>query len=230
MGEVCEICKGSTWIFYVGEDGLEYAKPCECREQIISRNLLAASGISEEDAKKGFKGFNTFDEPALVNAKSISIAYYQNFKEIEQNRVNSIMLCGNSGRGKTTLGLAVANNLINIGVGVRYMPYRDVVTSLKQQLGHENKNLYNDQMYKLKNARVLFIDDLLKGKVNETDINIMYEIINYRYLQRKPVIISTEKTTEQLLEFDEAIGSRLIEMSKGYVVLFDHTTPNYRLR
>ena len=85
-------------------------------------------------------------------------------------------------------------------------------------------------MYRLKNARVLFIDDLLKGKVTDSDINIMYEIINYRYLQRKAVIISTEKTIEQLLEFDEAVGSRLIEMSKGYIITFDNSVPNYRLR
>jgi DNA replication protein DnaC len=85
-------------------------------------------------------------------------------------------------------------------------------------------------MHSLKNARVLFIDDLLKGKVNESDINIMYEIINFRYLQRTPIIISTEKSIEELLAFDEAIASRLIEMSKGNIITFDDSVPNYRLR
>lgn len=226
----CELCNGTTWIFYTNEAGYEMAKPCECREKVIALNRLAASGISEEDSKKGFDGFNTFNEPALVMAKETAIRYFQNFKNIENERINSIILCGSSGRGKTTLGLAVANNLINSGVGVRYMPYRDVVTSLKQQLGSDSKYTYQEHIYKLKNARVLFIDDLLKGKVNETDINIMYEVINYRYLQRKPLIVSTEKTVNGLLEFDEAIGSRLIEMSKGYIITFDNSVPNYRLR
>lgn len=226
----CEKCKDTTFILFKDENGYEMAKPCECREKVISKKLLIASGISEDDSKKGFGGFNTFNEPALVNAKNTATLYYQNFKNIEDDRINSIMLCGASGRGKTTLGLAIANNLINTGVGVRYMPYRDVVTSLKQQLGSDAKYYYNEQMHRLKSARVLFIDDLLKGKITESDINIMYEIINYRYLQRKPVIISTEKTIEQLLEFDEAIGSRLIEMSKGYIITFDKSVPNYRLR
>lgn len=227
---ICEKCKGTTWIFYTDDQGYEIAKPCECRERVIALNLLASSGISEEDSKKGFNGFETFNEPALITAKDTAVNYFQNFKSIEGERINSIMLCGSSGRGKTTLGLAIANNLINSGVGVRYMPYRDVVTALKQQIGSDNKYIYNDHMHKLKNARVLFIDDLLKGKITDSDINIMYEIINYRYLQRKAVIISTEKTMEQLLEFDEAIGSRLIEMSKGYIVTFDNSIPNYRLR
>jgi len=228
--EQCKICNGSTWIFHKDAQGYEWATPCECREKMISIKLLASSGISEEDSKKGFSGFNTFNEPVLVNAKDTAALYSQNFMTMEGKRINSIMLCGASGRGKTTLGMAVANNLISSGVGVRYMPYRDSVTELKQLLGHENKNLYKDKMYRLQNARVLFIDDLLKGKVNETDVNIMYEIINYRYLQRKPVIISTEKNISELLAFDEAIGSRLIEMSKGYIITFDNSVPNYRLR
>lgn len=228
--EVCKICNGTTLILYKDEHGREWAKPCQCRELIISKNLMIASGISEEDARKGFNGFNTFNEKPLEKALETSVAYFQKFKENERLRVNSLMLCGKSGRGKTTLGLAVANNLIKSGVAVRYMAYRDAVTSLKQMLGHENKNLYNEKMYSLKNARVLFIDDLLKGKVNESDINIMYEIINYRYLQRTPVIVSTEKSIEELLAFDEAIASRLIEMSKGNIITFDDSVPNYRLR
>jgi len=227
---VCEKCKGTTWIFYTDDQGYEIAKECECRERVIALNLLTSSGISEEDSKKGFNGFETFNEPALINAKNTAVSYFQNFESIEKERINSMLLCGSSGRGKTTLGLAIANNLINVGVGVRYMPYRDVVTALKQQIGSDNKYIYNDHIYKLKNARVLFIDDLLKGKVTDSDVNILYEIINYRYLQRKPFIISTEKAIEQLLEFDEAIGSRLIEMSKGYIVTFDNSIPNYRLR
>lgn len=227
---VCKLCNGTTWIFSTNEQGYEVAAPCECREKAIAVKLLAASGISEDDQKKGFKGFETFGEPVLENAKQTATLYYQNFGTIEGERINSLMLCGASGRGKTTLGLAVANNLLNTGVGIRYMPYRDEVTTLKQQLGADDKTLYRDRIYRLKTARVLFIDDLLKGKVNETDINIMYEVINYRYLQRKPVIVSTEKTIEQLLEFDEAIGSRLIEMSKGYIITFDSSVPNYRLR
>lgn len=225
----CEKCKDTTYILYRDTSGHEYARDCECRERVISQNLMRFSGISEEDTQKGFKGFETFNEPLLENAKKTCISYFQKFKDMEKKRINSVMLCGKSGRGKTTLGLAIANNLLTAGVGVRYMPYRDVVTSLKQQLGSD-KHLYNDHMYKLQNARVLFIDDLLKGKVNESDINIMYELINHRYLQRKPMIISTEKTIEELLEFDEAIASRLIEMSKGYIVTFDDSIPNYRLR
>ena len=51
---------------------------------------------------------------------------------------------------------------------------------------------YNKVMNRYKNARVLFIDDLFKGKITDSDINIMFELINFRYFNNLPVIVSCE--------------------------------------
>ena len=224
----CNICKDTEWVFGRDKNGYEVARACECREKKIALRLMANSGIREEDTKRGFEDFNTFNESPLVKAKQTAARYCKDFVQIRESRHNSILLCGASGRGKTTLGMAVANNLIRNCVGVRYMPYRDDVTKLKQLITDEYA--YNEQMYRLKTAKVLFIDDMLKGKTTESDVNILYEIINYRYLERLPMIISTEKFSDDLLDFDEAIGSRILEMCKGYVVTFDSSVPNYRMR
>jgi len=46
-----------------------------------------------------------------------------------------------------------------------------------------------------------------------------------------PIIVSTEFTVERLLCFDEAIGSRIYEMCKSYVVEIEKKKENnYRLR
>lgn len=224
----CDICKDALFVFKKDENGYEVAIPCKCRELRNAKARMKASGISEEDLKKGFSDFLTLDEKPLMIAKQISMKYFKDFDNIKDSRANSILLCGAAGRGKTTLGLAITNNLLASGVPVLYMPYRDTITEMKQNIIDEVA--YKEKMYKLKNVAVLFLDDMFKGKITESDINIMYEIINHRYLQRLPLIISTEKTQEELLDIDEAIGSRLIEMSKGYIVYFDKNVPNYRLR
>jgi DNA replication protein DnaC len=77
---------------------------------------------------------------------------------------------------------------------------------------------------------VLLIDDLFKGNITKSDINIIFEIINHRYLNHLPLIISSEYTADKLLDFDEAIGSRIIEMCKDYLVQFEGRENNYRLR
>ena len=46
----------------------------------------------------------------------------------------------------------------------------------------------------------------------------MFEIINYRYINKLPIIVSSEYSIDELLNFDEAIGSRIYEMCKDYLV------------
>ena len=44
--------------------------------------------------------------------------------------------------------------------------------------------------------------------------NIMFELLNFRYFNRLPVIVSCEMDVESLLRIDEGIGSRLVEMCR----------------
>ena len=138
--------------------------------------------------------------------------YARNFKEIERDRCNSIMFMGQVGSGKTHLSLAIANELMDQSVGVVYMSYREVITALKQNIMDEV--YYHRVMGRYKSARVLLIDDLFKGRVTESDLNIMFELLNFRYFNRLPVIVSCEMDVEGLLRVDEGIGSRLVEMCR----------------
>ena len=57
----------------------------------------------------------------------------------------------------------------------------------------------------------------------------MFEIVNYRYL--KPFTNdSKHRIQRKILSFDEAIGSRIYEMAKEYLVEIEGTENNYRLR
>ena len=125
------------------------------------------------------------------------------------------------------MGVAICNNLMNRNVAVCYMAYRNAVTKIKQVMTDEPE--YNRVLGPYMQTRVLYIDDLLKGRVTESDVNILYEIVNYRYMNNLPMIISTEKSIEGLLEFDEAIGSRVIEMCRGNIVQLRGKELNYRL-
>ena len=77
---------------------------------------------------------------------------------------------------------------------------------------------------------MLHIDDLFKGSITPSDINIMFEIINYRYLNKKPVIISTERYINDLLSIDEALCSRIIEMCGTHNLELRGKNLNYRLK
>lgn len=212
-------------LFIIQED--DTAKECECRQLRIAEEKLKLSGISEEFRKKTFDNFNYERSVEIMEAFIKAKRYSKDFNEIKRTRKNSIMLVGQVGGGKTHLAIAISNTLLDKGIGVIYMPYRDSITNLKQSICDEEN--YQREISKYKNAQVLLIDDLFKGKITESDINIMYEIINYRYFKNLPIITTSEKTVDNLIDIDEAIGSRLYEMSKNYVVTILGNKLNYRI-
>ena len=153
--------------------------------------------------------------------------YENEFLDIENSRCNSVMFLGQVGSGKTHLSMAICNELMDRGISVVYMGYRDAITGIKQNM--MDSVYYNKMMNRYKSARVLFIDDLFKGKITDSDVNIMFELINHRYFNNLPVIISSELSVSRLLDVDEALGSRLVEMTKGRVVETRGRELNYRI-
>lgn len=223
----CEICKDTGVIIIPQEDRQPLMRSCECSEKEKIKRMWTNSGINTEDLDKTFTNFEEWSSKSK-EMKTKAIEYYKAFNAIRAERRNSILLCGNPGSGKTHVSLALANNFLKKNIKVVYMPYRDIVTSLKQNMIDEE--YYKRTLSKYQTCELLLLDDLYKGKVNETDINIMFELINYRYLNHLPLIVSTEFTIEKLLSFDEAIGSRIYEMSKSFIVEIEGTSNNYRLR
>lgn len=109
------------------------------------------------------------------------------------------------------------------------MPYSDVMTRLKQN--KLDGSVYQKLIAKYKTCELLLIDDLFKGKVNEVDVSIMAETIDYRYQGHLPIIVSTEFTRERLWNFDEGLGTKITEMCKDYTVeIIKDRRNNYRLR
>lgn len=224
----CQECRDTGYVVKLDEEGREFATRCRCFAIRRTRGLLRYSGISEEFCKKTFANFTTGGNGQLEKAKNKAMQYVAGFAQFENDRFNSILFAGQVGAGKTHLGMAICNELLNAqGVGVIYMPYRDAVTKIKQTvMDREN---YNAAIWQYCNARLLYIDDLLKGRLTEADLNILYELVNYRYMHNKPMVISTEKTPESLVDFDEAVGSRILEMCRGNIVIFRGQELNYRL-
>lgn len=200
---------------------------CNCYEVEKAKRMWEAAGIDTEQAKQTFTSFINWNESSK-RAKEVAAKYYKNFSEIKNERSNSIAFIGQVGSGKTHLSIALAVNFLKKDITVVYMPYRDVITKLKQNMIDEE--YYQKELSKYKTANILLIDDLFKGKITESDINIMFEIINHRYLNNLPIIVSSEYAADKLLDFDEAVGSRILQMCKGYTVQIEGRENNYRLK
>lgn len=219
----CPKCEDRGYTFEI-KDGYEVAVPCECLEKKQSIEKMARSGLTEAFKQRTFKTFIVNNEWQL-EAKAKAMDYSKNFKETKA----SLMLSGQPGSGKTHIGVATMLRLIENNTGCVYREYISMLTDLKQTSMDEEE--YIRSLEKYINPPVLFLDDFLKGEPTVADRKHVYKIINTRYLKSMPMIISTEKSVQDILEFDEAVGSRIVEMCQNNIITFPRGIENnYRLR
>lgn len=215
----CEKCQDFGYVLVV-ESGREGFVECECLKVREAEQRLKNAGLYEAFKDKVFSNFLETKSNKILKEKCME--YVQNKAYLER----SIILTGNVGSGKTHLATAITNNLLDKNVEVVYIDYRNFMTKLKQSI--LDREYYQGEIERLQNAQILFIDDLFKGKITESDVNIMFEIVNMRYLKKKQMIITSEKDIQTLLNIDKAVSSRIYEMSTGYVL--HSVAENYRLR
>lgn len=218
---------------------------CECVRAKRINSLMASSHITDEFKQMTFGNFDAAHKPqSIQKMKEIAMAYVTEFRKIRSTRTNSIALLGQPGIGKTHLLCAVANNFIQKWlVPVHYFPYVEGMEDLKSSF-NDGEVALAVKMERLKNVDVLFIDDLFKPvskmdkgervsvpRATEWQVERMFEIINYRYLNNKPVLISSELDFIQMLTIDEALASRIFEMCAAYTMTIEKdVTLNHRMR
>ena len=229
----CEICKDEEWIINIETNT---AKACRCQEVKRYKRIIENSGITGAFLENNFANYRVRNKETKIMLDTAK-DYVDNFKEIRDKKNNSLALLGQVGSGKTHLTIAIANKLMANNIGVKYMQYREDIPRIKQVVTSEID--YNREISKYKNASVLLIDDLYKNAtytnqygehLNEADKRVMFEIVNHRYFKGMPIIISSECSVNTILELDEGIGSRLIEMARGHIVEIKGKDNNYRLR
>lgn len=201
---------------------------CECEKRRNLERLFKASAITEEFRKKTFDSFDLNVSEIVREAFTVACEYVKDFDNIKDQRQNSIALLGRPGSGKTTLLMAAANEFLQRGIEVLYFPWVEGFNELKSDLG-----TLDERIGRLQRAKVLFLDDVFKGRTEPTPFQLeqLFAIVNYRYLENLPLMISSERSFAQMCGIDEAIGSRLREMAKGHTVtLAGGMELNYRLR
>lgn len=231
-GYNCPLCRNKGYIVNLTETDGYYSRSfedCKCVEVRNSIMRMKRSGL--KDIIKDYT-FDKFEdtEPWQKTLKTAAMEY-------AKNPEGWLFLGGQSGCGKTHLCTAVCRESLLAGKSVQYMLWRDDVTKLKSAVTDSEE--YGKMMDRFKNADVLYIDDLFKtGKVDSgfqkptaADINVAFEILNYRYNNPSLLtIISSELSEDELLDIDEATGGRIYERAKKAFSIAQDRKKNYRIK
>ena len=210
----CPRCDGSG-VLKSWKDGKSHIEPCPiCAAKEAHEARLKLSGISKEDYEKYTLDTFKADTEEARRMKAAAEYYLANAKK-EQ----SIGYFGKPGTGKTHICIALcqASNRPHY-----YWQYRAEIQRIKNAAYRLPKE-YDELIKKAGTASFLYIDDLFKGAVingglSKQDEQIMFDIINRRYMNHLPTIFSSELPLKRIMALDEGIGSRIGEMVGMYAI------------
>ena len=205
---------------------LEEEKKLELMQEFSKRveRIIKNSKMSKRNLNYKFDNFapNTSNKKVLDNLKKYSE------KLVNDIEKKGLILIGDNGVGKTHLACSIANKLIENGTPVIYGTLINLLAELRNSYDTDN-NISEMEIIKLyENVDLLIIDDLGKEKPSEWGLEKLFTIVNSRYENNLPVIITTNYNQNALverlslngeIETAKSIISRLYEMC--YLVKID---------
>ena len=186
--------------------------------------------------------FGTFDETKQQVAYKKCLEYAQNFKIKKPDMVSLIMLSpGINGVGKTHLACGIVHNILNRWQGettncpVHFVTEPDLFSRIRATYNKREfleavmAETEQDVINYYKTVPLLVVDDVAKEEVGDPKFvqRIWFRIINGRYNNMLPVVITTNKNIDELSWHfsggagNEAVDDRLGEMSGGEYVLLE---------
>lgn len=197
----------------------EEKRKSELREK--AERLLGECGIKKRFQQRTFERFRC-DTAERTSAYIAAKSYADNFVYHRKNG-EGLYIEGTNGTGKTHLAAAIALQLISQGTPVICKTAGDMLGDIKRAFSqpdvkeHEVLEVY-------KRADLLILDDLGKEQCSDWSISTLYGIINDRYEDMMPTIVTTNYNANGLIEAltprgsdnlkARAIISRLREVNK----------------
>ena len=221
---------------------------CDCPEAIINRETTAReqrekqereakekrqrewneristlrdeSGIKKRFLERTFSNYKRATREQ-VRCYAEAKRYAENFPQ-HFSRGEGLYIEGTNGTGKTHLAVAIALELLEKGTPVIFKTASDLLADIKKTYddgGEEESKV----MSLFKTVDLLIIDDLGKERCTDWSISLLFSLINDRYEEMRPTIITTNYNADQLIDaltpkgYDNtkatAIVSRLKEVS-----------------
>lgn len=208
----CSICKDGRFVHPVVDGMPDYSRvvPCQCVkdeiEKKIKDRLLEYCEIPDEGKHMTFDNFK--------QSEPLNEAYQACLSLASEKDTGWITLMGDSGRGKTHLGMAVIHEWLRRGKPAKYVYVPILLKELKDGFSKDADGSYSDRYDTFLNVPLLFMDDL--GTENSTPWaqEHLDTIVDYRLMRKLPLIITTN-TPKNKLPF--RIASRL---ERGGQIIF----------
>ena len=161
----------------------------------------------------------SFDNTGTEHNESFAIVYgrCKKYCEVAQKVLKEgigIYLFGTKGAGKSRLTACMANKLMDNYYTVLFTNFSEISKYIRNSFNSKIESEY-DFIERLTNIDFLFIDDFGTELVTKNDQDLwlqekVFEIINKRYNNNKPIIFTSNYSLRQLLE-ERGIAEKTID-------------------
>ena len=183
----------------------------ENREKQLRLQRIIKNSLMDQKFKKST--FETWDfTKGTQKMYDIGFKYANNFQNMKKENIG-LLIYGSPGNGKTYTAAAIANALLGKMTPVICVSIDGLLTRIKETYNNWGKEAEDTILRSLSNADLLIIDDL--GTEQDTDWSKtkIYNILDNRYRNELPMIVTTNIPLDDLKEkYHARTYDRLLEM------------------
>jgi len=189
----------------------------KARELVKLEEMLGRAAIPRRFIGRSFDNYRT-NSTSQRNALTIARDYAEDFGEHARTG-ESLLMLGNAGTGKSHLASAILQAIMPVHCGM-YTTAAEVIDIVRETWRRDSDRSQHKLMQMLAEIPLLVIDEVGVQYGTESEQNTMFQIIDRRYRDRRPVIMMGNLTRAELHKLlGERVFDRLREVSK--VVVFD---------
>jgi DNA replication protein DnaC len=108
-----------------------------------------------------------------------------------------LLIQGGYGSGKTHLAAAIANECVSRGVPTLFLTVPDLLDTLRFTYDAEDVT-FEERFDQIRNATLLVLDDFGTQSATAWAQEKLFQILNYRYINHLPLVITTNLSLEEL--------------------------------
>lgn len=228
----CPHCGGVGYIRYdVPVEHPKFGKleTCVCRAKDVAdaarSRLFAMSNLN----RLSHLTFENFSPAGNNRAKFMSGQERENLRvafekseDFARKHEGWLLLEGGYGCGKTHLAAAIANFSVNNGMPTLFITVPDLLDSLR--FSYDDPEITFEQRFDdIRNSGLLILDDFGTQNATPWAQEKLFQIINYRYINKIPTVITTNLMLD---EIEARIRSRL--QDESFVNHLKISAPDYR--
>lgn len=207
------MCKGAGWLVMrdlpVGHPDWCKLMPCDC-------GMVRAKRVQRYDLAFGFESPLTEIEWPDIRPIPQQQAAVSDVRRYIEHPHGWLYLVGPFGNGKTTLAALAVNQLRRAGYEAVFGSVPLVLQYLRDCLRERGGLEPAEELDYIKRVPVLALDDLGAERLTEWAAEQLYEVLNWRYVKRRPTIITSNYAPDELL--DKRLASRIADVGLTQVI------------